>query len=63
MTTTERYCYRGYEIVPLGALVCQHLQHASRFTTHLAIYTADFGTTEGRGCAEAKRKIDRVLTR
>ena len=38
----------------MGELVCEHLHHASRFTTHLTIYTADFGTTEGRGCGRGE---------
>jgi hypothetical protein len=33
----------------MGKLMCEHLHYARRFTTHLNIYTADFGTTKGTG--------------
>jgi len=38
----------------MGELVRQHLYHASWFTAHLTFYTADFGTTEGRGCGQGE---------
>ena len=40
----------------MGELVRQHLPHASRFTARRTIYTADFGTTERRGCGRSEAK-------
>jgi len=39
---------------PMGGLVRHHPCHASWFTAHLTIYTADFGTREGRGCGQGE---------
>src|SRR5215813_11873231 len=63
---------RDHRHTPMGELVCQYLHHEKRFAARRTVYTADFGTTEGRGCSrseaedrppEAKQKIDRLLAR
>ena len=56
MTTTHTYCYRGYEIVPTRqwGSWCASIYATRAVTAHLTIYTADFGTREGRGCGQGE---------